>query len=721
LLAVALLIGAAGLVSLWYSRRKSHGLPPDDAVQAANNQLKLMLWASGEVFWDYDPKHRRLRYVQANEESARSAHMALHEREGQMPKIHPQDMPQVMQTLHSHMQHESSPFMLIIRMDLFNNGTWAWIRVRGRVTEHDSNGQPLRIAGTARDITAGHNAEHEQRIASEVMRNMNEAVVVMDRDCNVISVNPAFSRITGRSEDEVIGSPLQMLNGCEQGGHENLQQTLERDGRWSGEIRETRDDGRQTLYQVEITIISGANGRRRLYVMVCEDITEHKRIRQELRHLVNYDPLTGLPNHTHLLERLSRAIVRARQENGRIAVLLVDLDRFKNINDSLGRAAGDHLLHAVAVRLQQLVGDKDTVARVTGDEFVVVMEAIRSPQEAEQMAQRIIDTIGQPLSFGNQMEVKVSSSVGISLYPDHAQVPTELLKHADSAMYQAKDIGRHAYQIYSAPINEDIRHRATLANALRHAMERNELSLVFQPQLSTARQRIVGAEALMRWHSREFGDISPAQFIQLAEDSGLIFELGAWAMRHACTALRRWHDAGMSTLTMAVNVSAQQLRRGDLPDRVEKILAETGLNPRFLELELTESMVMANPEQSIDTLCACRDLGVSLAIDDFGTGYSSLAYLKRLPVSKLKIDREFVIGLTRNDDDDAIAKTIIAMGHSLSKTVVAEGVENSAQAGFLRDHHCDQIQGHYVCRALPAEQCLQFIQDYYPESAAAAV
>ena len=294
--------------------------------------------------------------------------------------------------------------------------------------------------------------------------------------------------------------------------------------------------------------------------------------------------------------------------------------------------------------------------------------------------------------------------------------PTELLKHADTAMYQAKAMGRHTYQVYSESMDEKNRHRAILASALRRAIDRNELSLVFQPRLSISRQRITGAEALLRWDSREFGMVSPAQFIPLAEESGMILELGAWALREACLTLRSWHDAGLEELSVAVNVSATQLQRGDLQAVVARTLEETGIPASRLELELTESVIMANPEQNADTLRACRRLGISLAIDDFGTGYSSLAYLKRLPLTTLKIDREFIGDLTHDSDDEAITSTIITMGQSLALKVVAEGVETWDQYEFLRSHGCDEVQGHWVAQALSPDQCLRFIREYYPGS-----
>jgi predicted signal transduction protein with EAL and GGDEF domain len=369
------------------------------------------------------------------------------------------------------------------------------------------------------------------------------------------------------------------------------------------------------------------------------------------------------------------------------------------------------------VRLQDAVGAQHTVARLGGDEFTVVLEHLDAPEQADKIAREIITAFEAPLLLDDRQEVSVSTSIGISLYPDHAQVPTELLKQADTAMYQAKAAGRRTYMRYDESMDVTIRRRATLSNALRKVLDRGELHLVYQPRLGMAEQRIVGVEALLRWHSDEHGDIPPSQFIPLAEESGLILEIGEWVLREACLTLRRWHDHGLDGLAMSVNVSVLQLLRGDFPGVVERVLADTGLSPRALELELTESVVMANAEQTADKLQAFRRMGVSLAIDDFGTGYSSLSYLKRLPINTLKIDKEFVDDLPHGTDDAAITTTIIAMARSLGLNVVAEGVETQAQMQFLRDHHCDEIQGFWLSSPLDAHRCLAFIRNWTPAAA----
>jgi len=520
--------------------------------------------------------------------------------------------------------------------------------------------------------------------------------------------------MTGYGDVEVIGRNGSLLDSAQHDPafYRDIREQLRRHGRWSGEMWQQRKDGEEFLCAYECSAVLDANGQHALYVVVLSDITDQKRAEQELRYLANFDTLTNLPNRTLLSERLSRAIVRARRQGARIAVLFLDLDRFKDINDSLGHAAGDRILRAAAVRLQDAVGPQHTVARLGGDEFTVVLENLEAPEQADKIAREIITAFEAPLQLDDRQEVSVSTSIGISLYPEHAQVPTELLKQADTAMYQAKAAGRRTYLRYDESMDVTIRRRATLSNALRKVLDRGELHLVYQPRLGLAEQRIVGVEALLRWHSQEHGDVLPIQFIPLAEESGLILEIGEWVLREACLTLRRWHDHGLDQLGMSVNVSVLQLLRGDFPGVVERVLADTGLPPRLLELELTESVVMANAEQTADKLQALRRTGVSLAIDDFGTGYSSLSYLKRLPINTLKIDKEFVDDLAQGSDDAAITTTIIAMARSLGLNVVAEGVETHAQMQFLREHRCDEIQGFWLSPALDAHRCLAFIRNW---------
>ncbi len=723
-LAGYLLLASLLLLVLWlrWQQRMRRERNYFARIRDREERLKLALWGSGEQFWDYDLVRDELQRTRVKDDVASASAIVVETEIEVDHQVHADDLPQVREQLRNHLRGESPLFLSEHRVQ-GDNGEWIWTRARGRVVERGPDGRARRIAGTARNITNNRDAERERRIAAQVLRSMSEAVSVLDRHFHFVSVNPAFCRMTGYDDDEIIGQSGSLLDSSQHDPdfYRDIRQQLHQHGRWSGEMWQQRKDGEEFLCAYECSSVLDSSGQHTLYVMVLSDITDQKRAEQELRYLANFDTLTNLPNRTLLSERLSRAIVRARRQNNHIAVLFLDLDRFKDINDSLGHAAGDRILRAAAVRLQDTVGAQHTVARLGGDEFTVVLENLTSPEQAEKIAREIIMAFGAPLLLDDRQEVSISTSIGISLYPDNAQVPTELLKQADTAMYQAKAAGRRTYLRYTDSMDVTIRRRATLSGALRKVLDRGELRMVYQPRLALAQNRIVGVEALLRWHSDEHGDISPTQFIPLAEESGLILEIGEWVLRESCLTLRRWHQHGLEGLAMSINVSVLQLLRGDFPGVVERVLAETQLPPSSIELELTESVVMANAEQTADTLRALRRLGVSLAIDDFGTGYSSLSYLKRLPINTLKIDKEFVDDLTLGSDDAAITTTIIAMARSLGLNVVAEGVESDAQMRFLREHLCDEIQGFWLSPPLEAHRCLAFIRNWAPSPAAAPV
>jgi diguanylate cyclase (GGDEF)-like protein/PAS domain S-box-containing protein len=715
LLTVAVL--AVTLLVVWGRRTRAERRHLNQ-LKEREERLKLALWASSEQYWDYDVKTGYMHRMWVD--SQNTPELRVRTTTESDHQIHPDDREQVEAKLRDHLRGVSERFISEHRI-LDSRGEWLWVRARGRAVESGTDGKIRRIAGTARDITQVREAERERRIAIAVLRSMNEAVAVMDRDFNFISVNPAFTRTTGYTEREVIGQNSNLLDSSQHdlAFYSRIRHKLASDGHWTGELWQRRKNGQEFLCQIESTATEGIYGEHRVYIAVITDITQQKRAEQELRYLANFDTLTNLPNRAMLSERLSRAIVRARRQDHRIAVLFLDLDRFKDINDSLGHTAGDRILRAAAMRLQDTVGDQQTVARLGGDEFTVVLESLGQPEDADKIAREIIMAFEAPLVLDDRQEVVISPSIGISLYPDHGQVPTELLKQADTAMYQAKAAGRRTFVRYDDSMEVANRHRALLSSALHKVLDRHELRLVFQPRLSLTSRRITGVEALLRWNSEEYGEVPPIQFIPLAEESGLILEIGEWVLGEACRTLRHWHDAGRTELTMAVNVSVLQLLRGDFSEIVRRVLDDTGIPPHTLELELTESVLMANAEQTAAKLQALREMGVSLAIDDFGTGYSSLAYLKRLPITTLKIDKTFITDLNRDPDDTAITTTVITMAHSLGLTVVAEGVETETQLRFLDHFHCDEIQGHWLSRPVDPEACLQFIRDWTPAKAAA--
>jgi diguanylate cyclase (GGDEF)-like protein/PAS domain S-box-containing protein len=680
------------------------------ALREREERLRVAIWGSGDEFWDWDMRAGKLFRIGADNLLGSAHEDTIDGDEWRRSAVHPDDLDRVERVLAEHVRGERDAFESEHRVRRAD-GQYIWVRSRGRIVERDARGQPLRVAGTARDITATRAAERERRIAEQVLRSMSEAVAVSDLEFRFAAANPAFSRMTGYTQEEILGVSTAVLN-CDQHDDEfyaALVGTVRRTGRWSGEIWQRRKDGDDFLCWLELSEVTDGAGDRTHYVAVLTDITDRKRTEQELRYLANYDALTGLPNRTLLGERLAHALIRARRQGTRVALLFIDLDRFKHVNDSLGHAAGDRLLKAAAARITGSIRDDDTVARLGGDEFTIVIEDLLEISEAESAARKLIDAFLAPLDIDGRTEVVISPSIGISIYPDHGQVPTDLLKYADTAMYRAKDHGRNTFEVYSPALDTRARWRAGMVSQLHKALDRHEFSIVYQPKLSLSSGRMTGVEALLRWSNAELGAVAPSTFIPLAEETGLIVPIGEWVLREALSELRRWERAGVGDVSVAVNVSMLQLLRGDLPTLLRQAVAQSHVRPDRIVLELTESMVMANAEQSITTLRALKDLGISIAIDDFGTGYSSLSQLKRLPIDTLKIDKAFVGDITIDADDEAITSTVITMAHSLGLEVIAEGVETREQLEYLRERGCDEIQGFLVSRPLPGDSMLEFL------------
>ena len=461
---------------------------------------------------------------------------------------------------------------------------------------------------------------------------------------------------------------------------------------------------------------------RELLVRAMQYSIERKHYQEQLEHQANYDPLTGLPNRSLLHDRLKRAVFTQRNAQP-IAVVFIDLDNFKFINDSLGHSAGDALLTGVAERLHSIVREGDTVARLGGDEFVLILTEQARGDVVFRALQRILDEVSEPMMIGGQ-ELCITCSAGVSLYPQDGRDVESLLKNADAAMYRAKERGRNNFQFYTAEMNAHAKERFALENDLRRALERDELLLHYQPKIDLATGAIVGAEALVRWQHPEQGLILPDRFISIAEDTGLIVPIGEWVVRTACVQNRAWLQAGLPPIAVSVNLSVRQFHQEGLVKMVERILNETGLAASYLEMELTESMVMHNAEQAIEILAALKKLGVRLSVDDFGTGYSSLNYLRRLPIDTLKIDRSFVQDIDSEDEEEGIlARVIISLGHSLKLKVIAEGVETAEELKFLRACGCDEVQGYYFSRPVAPPAFAQLLTEACPwmnEWAAAA-
>jgi len=457
---------------------------------------------------------------------------------------------------------------------------------------------------------------------------------------------------------------------------------------------------------------------RELLIRSMQYSIERKRYQEQLEHQANYDVLTGLPNRNLLQDRLKRAVF-AQRDARPIAVVFIDLDHFKFINDSLGHTQGDKLLAIIAERLASIVREGDTVARLGGDEFVLVLNDQNKEDVIFRAMQRVLNKVSEPMTIDGQ-ELYITCSAGVSLYPADAPDVETLLKNADVAMYRAKEHGRNNFQFYTPEMNDLANERLALEHSLRRALERNELLLHYQPKVNLETGMIVGAEALLRWQHPEWGLIAPERFIPIAEETGLIVQIGAWVIRTACNQARLWQDAGLPSVVMSVNLSARQFRQESFVKVVTQILHETGLKPEQLEMELTESMLMHNANAAISILAGLKSIGVRLSLDDFGTGYSSLSYLSRLPIDTLKIDRSFVqhIGDQDECDNGILAQAIISLGHSLNLTVIAEGVETGEQLQFLKAHQCDEVQGFYFCKPTVAGEFAKMLAESLVEATA---
>ncbi len=569
-----------------------------------------------------------------------------------------------------------------------------------RLADHSA-----KLAEKLRRVNA--DLEKAQRFLGSVVDNIPNMIFVKDaKDLRYIRLNKAGEQLMGFSEQEVLGK-----NDGDLFPGEQADSFMAKDRETLGighhvfitEERVTAKDGSEKILQTKKLPILDEYGMPQYLLGISEDITERKKTEQQLVLLAQYDTVTGLPNRTLFRDRLSRAVARAKRNEQLVALMFLDLDRFKEINDTLGHTIGDQVLQAVAALLQRTLRDTDTVARLGGDEFTVVLENLSQVDEIKMVAEKIQKAFTDPLLIEGR-EIFVTASVGITIYPFSGTEIDGLLQAADIAMYRAKEEGGNAYEFYSPEVNAQTAERLKMEAMLRRALERREFTLHYQPKVSVHGGRITGAEALIRWNSKELGPIPPGQFIPLAEKTGLILPIGEWVLKTACAQCKAWEDQGLPGLLMSVNLSPRQLRQKNLLEMVAGVLKDTGLDPGLLELEITEGAIMHHAETAVALLEQLHLLGIQLSVDDFGTGYSSLAYLKRFPVQRLKIDQSFVRDLTTDAGDASIVAAIIAMAKSLKLGVVAEGVETREQLVFLAGLHCDDYQGYYFSRPVPAEE-----------------
>ncbi len=583
------------------------------------------------------------------------------------------------------------------------DGEERWLYCKAE-RQSDEDGNHAKLVGIAQDITSRKKEEQELRLSNAVFNNTSEGILITDAENNIISINPSFTDITGYTEAEVKGKNPSILqsNKQEKMFYKEMWHAMETKGMWQGEIWNRRKNGEIYPEWLSLGTVKDDKGSVINYIGLFSDITNIKKSEEEYRFLATHDPLTKLPNRILLNEQLEYALKRMQRHGDNIAVLYLDIDRFKEINDSLGHPAGDRLLEIMAGRFRDVLRAEDFVARVSGDEFVVILEEIKVASDAGRIAENILNAIKQPMTIDNH-KVTVTTSIGIAMSPTDGSDSVLLLKNADSALYRAKEHGRNTYSYYSEELAAKNFELMYLHNALYNALEKEEFVVHYQPQINMKTNEVIGVEALVRWNSPEMGLVSPGRFIPVAEETGLIIPLGEWVLREACRQMRKWKMAGLCMEHMAVNLSGRQLLQENIVKIVQKVIEDTQMNPACLELEITESAVMQE-EHHVGKLDALKAIGIRLSIDDFGTGYSSLSRLKRMPIDKLKIDQSFVSGIPDEEDNAKITDVIIQLSRSLNMHVIAEGVETEIQKEYLIKNGCEYAQGFLYSRPLPPEE-----------------
>ncbi|HGM5018151.1 TPA: putative bifunctional diguanylate cyclase/phosphodiesterase [Pseudomonas aeruginosa] len=670
------------------------------ALSQSEARLAMALEASELGLWDWDLESGRVQhsYLEAVFSDAGDG---PEDYRRLIESIHPGDLPRIRRALAEHLKGRSELYRVEYRVR-DREGGWRWLEDRGRAMARDPRGRVTRMLGTRSDISARKRLEEQQQLAATVFEAASESIVILDPAYNLLAVNQAFSRITGYRREDVVGRNASLLvNTPEAQRHyRQIRAELRQHGQWQGELVDTRKNGDPYPQWLQLNLLRDGNGEATHIVGFFTDLSARRDVEERLRHLLHYDELTGLANRRLFRERLHEAAQRARQEEGGLALLLIDLDRFKLLNDSLGHEVADQLLREMAQRLRRTAPEANTLARLAGDEFAILLDGGTGTAALSRLAERLLVQLRQPVSVLGH-ELILGASLGISLFSEQAREISVLMSQANLAMQHAKQLGGNTFQFFRDNLQDSTLERLRLETRLRKAVEEGQLDVHYQPKLCLASGCADSVEALVRWHHPEEGMIPPSTFIGLAEECGLIGEIGEFVLRRACLQAAEWSQRGLN-LRVSVNLSVHQLRQGDLLDVVRSALADSGLPAAQLELELTESQWLDALDSVLATFRQLREMGVKLSVDDFGTGYSSLSYLKRLPLDYLKIDQSFVRDLTQNSEDAAIIRAIIAMAHSLDLKVVAEGVETIEQRDFLVAQRCDELQGYLIGRPLPA-------------------
>ncbi len=569
----------------------------------------------------------------------------------------------------------------------------------------------LEIGSSIIGIVLDRNKSQESlRLFQKVFEGSEEGIMITDPDKVILLINPAFTKLMGYTSRDLLGeTPRKLSSGHhDRGFYAAMWNSIDTFGHWHGEIWNRRKNGEIFPEWLSISEVNDASGKTTHYIGIFSDISERKNAEEQIRYLSSHDALTGLPNRMLFKDRLENAIAFAARSHHKVAVLNIDLDQFKMLNDSMGHAAGDNLLRCVTSQLRECVRDTDTLCRPGGDEFFIALANMPDTDSISTMVDKILEQISKPFVLEGR-HLSLSCSIGIAVYPDDGGNFETLMMRADKAMYQAKDAGRNTYRYFTEQLNNDSLEYMRITHELREALKLEQFAVHYQPQIDLSTGEIIGAEALVRWHHPIEGMIPPGRFIPIAEQTGLIVEIGEWILNEACRQAAAWRQAGLPPLVIGVNMSAVQFKRGNVETLVRGALEHSGLNPQQLEIELTESMLLHDLDYMLGLLESLKNIGLKLAIDDFGTGYSSLAYLKKFKIDRLKVDQSFVSDIASNPNDAAIVRAIVQMAHTLNLRVIAEGVENREMLSYLSDCQCDQAQGYHFARPMPAEAFATFI------------
>ena len=684
-------------IYLIWQKRKAE-LLTQKTVEESEKRLRLSLWGGGNEIWDWNIRSGEVLRSDADKNININCSKLSRNLKELSTYIHKYDVDRVRLALNEHLSGKTDSFEAAYRIQ-DDKLEWRWIQDRAKVVERDENNLPVRMSGTQKDVSEIHRKDEEIERLGQAFRTTSDGVWIRDAKWRLIECNPSYEKITGFSFAEKKGEELWFPDVSEQSVNiiQRIRLSLMEKGNWQGEVWAERKDGDPFPQKLSVDTILDEKGYVRYYVGVFSDITFHKRAEEEFRKLANFDALTGLPNRACLYDRLNQTIEKTRIRRERFAIFVIDIDNFKRVNDSLGHNVGDMLINEVAQRLTSRNRDGDTIARVGGDEFVIIRDDIQSSTEVASFAESMLKELNEPVYIKGQ-KLNLNFSIGITISPDDGITAEKLLRNADTAMYEAKKEVLNSYHFYSVELNDKARKKLAMENELRRAIERGEIDLAYQPKVDLNTGRVCGMEALARWSHPKFGFVSPDEFIHLAEETGLIQPLGHQILRKAVRQTREWVESGMMRGRMSVNLSAHQFWHRDLTSEVKSILEQESLNPKYLELELTESVCVQEIDQTIIQMEELRELGINLALDDFGTGYSSLAQLKTLPLNVLKVDKSFIQNVENNKQDGNIVKAIIDIASNLELDVVIEGVESKEQCDHLWRSKARVIQGYFFSR-----------------------